>query len=97
MRNTPYYNEQNKKWVFPNHPDLEAKANTRNQNLDADSDDNMDYEPEEEGTMQSAALNTVAQANAPDITEMSKTLQASAPSDLGSVNAAPKSYDDLPF
>lgn len=99
MRNTPYYNEQTKKWVFPNHPDLETKANTRTQNLDADSDESMDYEPEEEtSNYAKAAVDTVANANAPDITEMSKTVQTSTSSDLGSVNVAPKgSYDDLPF
>ena len=34
----PYWDDSdsnNKHWVFPNHPDIEAKANTRDMNLDA--------------------------------------------------------------
>lgn len=37
--NNPYWDDSdpnNKKWVFPGHPELEEKANTRNRNLDAD-------------------------------------------------------------
>lgn len=37
--NNPYWDDtdpQNKRWVFPNHPDLEAKANTRDMDLSAD-------------------------------------------------------------
>lgn len=36
--NTPYWNDtdpKNKHWVFPNHPELQEKANTRDLNLDA--------------------------------------------------------------
>jgi len=36
----PYWDDSdqnNKKWVFPGRPDLEEKANTRDQNLDADT------------------------------------------------------------
>ena len=36
----PYWDDSdpnNKKWIFPNRPDLEEKANQRDQNLDADS------------------------------------------------------------
>ena len=37
----PYWDDtdaNNKRWIFPNRPDLEAKANTRTRNLDADEE-----------------------------------------------------------
>jgi len=110
MRNTPYYNEQAKRWIFPNHPDLEEVANTKNRNLDADSSDQVDL-PDDDG-FATAANSVISQANAVDITDMStKALVDSQPSNLGSVNlgapatannnvAAPAksgAYDDLPF
>lgn len=45
--NSPYWDDTdstNKRWVFPNNPELETKANTRSQNLDADSDQNSSFE-----------------------------------------------------
>jgi len=38
---SPYWEDtdaQNKHWVFPGHPDLEVRANTRTQNLDSDEE-----------------------------------------------------------
>ena len=101
MRNTPFYDEEAKKWIFPNHPDLEAAANTRNQNLD--STEEMDI-PDDEGGYVGAATTVVNQANSPDITEMSTSAPTQQPSfNHGSVNlGAPVTnnagaYDDLPF
>ena len=40
--NNPYWDDtdsNNKHWVFPNNPELEALANTRTRNLDADNED----------------------------------------------------------
>jgi len=100
MRNTPYYDEEVKKWVFPNHPDLEEAANTKNRNLDADQTDQFDA-PDEEGYV-AAATSVVSQKNTPDITDMSSTVAPpTANNNLGAVNVgAPAStgaYDDLPF
>lgn len=101
MRNTPYYDEEGKKWIFPNHPDLETAANTRTQNLDATEDVDL---PDEDGYV-GAATTVVSQKNSLDITEMStaaptqnpafnhgaETLGVSQPSKGGDA------YDDLPF
>lgn len=105
MRNTPFYDEEIKKWIFPNHPDLEVAANTRNQNLDADDNNGM-AEPDEEG-MVSAAASVVSQANVADITEMSIKAPVNKQSNhgsesLGSPATQPQAqnaggYDDLPF
>ena len=48
--NMPYWDDSdqnNKHWVFPNHPDLQEAANTRTANLDADED----YSEADEDTM----------------------------------------------
>lgn len=101
MRNTPYYDEDAKKWVFPNHPDLEAAANTRTQNLDADTEDEVMID--EDGGYVGAAISTVMNQGT-DITELS----TSAPipefkHDSVSMGAStnqsstPSKYDDLPF
>jgi hypothetical protein len=104
MRNTPYYDEEAKKWVFPNHADLEEAANTKNKNLDADSTDQYDL-PDDDGYV-SAATNVVNQSSQPDITQMSSAAPTNnAPSNLGALdlstptNTTQKSgaYDDLPF
>jgi hypothetical protein len=106
-RNTPYYNEEEKKWVFPNHPDLEAAANTRNQNLDATDEMNV---PDEEGYV--SAVNTVMNQQSPDITQMSTaapSTNAPTPQSMGAVQigtptqqvaqqpVAADPYGDLPF
>lgn len=103
MRNTPYYDEDVKKWIFPNHPDLEVAANTRTQNLDATADE-MDI-PDEEGYV--SAVNTVInQSNTADITQMSSaapTAQRTPTNNLGAETlGAPlvstnDPYVDLPF
>lgn len=105
MRNTPYYNEQTKRWIFPNHPDLETAANTRNKNFDADSDQ-IDL-PDDDGYA-NAASSVISNANSMDITDMSTKTLIEQPSNLGSVDlgASPNNieastnsgaYNDLPF
>lgn len=100
MRNTPYYDEEAKKWVFPNHPDLEIAANTRTQSFDADDSVNV---PDEEGYVN--AVNTVVnQASAVDITQVSTAPPSQTPptpQQMGAVSlgltATADPYKDLPF
>lgn len=100
LRNTPYYDEELKKWVFPNHPDLEEVANTKNRNLDADQSEQYDL-PDEEGYVGAATSVVTQQNNVADITQMSTAAPAETKSNLGAVDVgAPASsgaYDDLPF
>lgn len=100
--NAPFYDEtdpNNKHWVFPNHPELEAEANRRDENLDAD-----DYNVDEENEYASAATSVVTNNNTqkPDISTI--TDKDVKPFNHGSVsiNASAGSvkqeqYDDLPF
>jgi hypothetical protein len=105
MRNTPYYDEEQKKWIFPNHPDFEAVANTRTQNLDASTEED-EVLIEEEGGYIGAAHSVVAGNNL-DITEMSTETPKGEAFNHGSVSlgapetksepASAGAYDDLPF
>jgi len=105
MRNTPYYDEEVKRWVFPNHPELELAANTRNQNLDADDYGGM--EEHDENSMLSAATSVITQSNAVDISEMSKHAPKNesfndGSETIGVAKNQPQAqnaggYDDLPF
>ncbi len=107
MRNTPYYDEEAKKWIIPNHPDLETAANTRTQNLDASDEEGAQ---DEEGYV-AAANSVVNQTNTPDILQASTAAPTTQPAptfnhaseNLGATaptptaNAAAQVYDDLPF
>jgi len=79
----PYWddtNSSNKHWVFPGRPDLEEKANTRNQNLDADAEEtttftyasDVDDEP-------SVTINNITESKVgtfkDDSVEMGKTIK----------------------
>lgn len=108
--NAPYFDEsdpQNKRWVFPNHPELEAEANRRDENLEADDED-RGYD--EESDYASAAANVVSNSGKADITNISdgdvkpfnhgSVNIASTPTASPATSGAPakqEEYDDLPF
>ena len=61
----PYWDDSDqddKKWRFPGRPDLEEKANTRNQNLDAD-DDNENIEQASDLSNNAVTINNVTEKN----------------------------------
>jgi hypothetical protein len=111
MRNTPYYDEEMKKWIFPNHPDLEEKANTRDRNLD--SDDSDEYTDDSDDVMtpnltNQMSSNVAAQylsnqsndiSNLKTSGEMPSFNHKSVDLSSGSQNTSSKTtaYDDLPF
>lgn len=102
--NAPYFDmtdSNNKRWVFPNHLDLELAANTRTQNLDApDEYDSYD----DEGTS-SAATSVVNDTYKTDITTITdqdvKKFNHDSQQLAGSVSEPVESsdseYGDLPF
>jgi hypothetical protein len=95
--NTPYYDKDQKKYIYPGHPDLEAAANTKSQNLDADDEDYSMYEdadPEDmatQGGLIGAVGQVFSQSNAPDITKMSTTIQEVKTFDHGASEIVPQS------
>jgi hypothetical protein len=104
--NSPYWDDSdsnNKKWVFPNHPDLEAAANTRDDKLDADDDyDNID-ESDEYVSAATTAVNDSYKKDITNITDADVTTFKHGSVDVAasiqnSTSKQPvESYDDLPF
>lgn len=107
--NSPYWDDSdsnNKKWVFPNHPELEEIANRRDDKLDAENEyDNYD----EDNEYANAASNAVGNSYKTDITNITdddvKTFNHGSV-DVGVKNPTTatadqqkpvESYDDLPF
>ena len=109
----PYWDDidqNNKHWVFPGRPDLEEAANTRNRNLDADSEEDFEQasDLDEEyprvtisniteskvGTYQDDVVNVGAAA----LAATPNTVQSPEPQSSAS-DGAPGSgdYEDLPF
>jgi hypothetical protein len=69
----PYWDDsdpKNKKWVYPdpNDKELEVKANTRDQNLDATSESNF----EQASDLEENAVKTVMNSDQPKISDMSE-------------------------
>lgn len=110
--NAPYFDESdpnNKKWVFPNHPELEAEANRRDDNLEAGG--NEEYGYEEESEYANAAVSVATNSTKPDITNIGdgdvKPFNHGSVNIGGSTSTATASagqpakqdaaYDDLPF
>ncbi len=105
--NTPYWDDSdanNKHWVFPNHPELAEKANTRTRNLDADDSDNFEYASDlDEEEIPRVTINNITEANVgtfkDDASDMGKEVLSSVNTETNEVgNDAPSGdYDDLPF
>lgn len=98
--NAPYYDDtdgNNKRWVIPNHPDLEAEANRRDENLNAE-----DEYVDEDSDLAVAATTVVTNNNTPqrDITTITdndvKTFNHGSVN-VGSAPVKQEAYDDLPF
>lgn len=91
--NMPYWDDSdsnNKHWVFPNHPELEMIANTRNANLDADEDYGQ-YDEDADTTQKFDA--------GMDMSKTVSTQQATVNQPSLSINSNPDpdNYKDLPF
>jgi len=64
--NDPYWDDSdanNKHWVFPNHPELEAKANQRSRNLDSDNKDYSNFEQASDIANDGVTIGNVTQSD----------------------------------
>jgi hypothetical protein len=108
----PYWDDidqNNKHWVFPGRPDLEAAANTRTRNLDADSQDediemasDLDEEyprvtPSNITASNVGTFNDDAVDVGKSVLSASANAGAGAPEDSNSSTPSSDNYDDLPF
>jgi hypothetical protein len=109
----PYWDDTdqtNKKWVFPNRPDLEELANNRQRNLDADEDE--EFEQASDLDTEYVTLNNMTSAKvgtySDDVMDVGATVLAeTAPKvvhEAAGTQAQPTepeatddNYDDLPF
>jgi hypothetical protein len=94
--NDPYWDDtdpSNKKWVFPNHPELEEAANTRNQNLEAD--DKPIQQPQSNVSINNVEPTDV-KADTDDATHMGNvpTTEATVANDTSDDDP---DFNDLPF
>lgn len=106
--NAPYFEDSdpnNKKWVFPNHPELEAEANRKDDNLEAE-DEQYGYEDENEYASAATTVVTNNNSEKKDITTItdndvnkfnhgSVNIGTSQP--MSTTTAGKEEYGDLPF
>jgi len=92
--NTPYWDETdptNKKWVFPNHPDLEAAANTRDNNY-ASAD--VVYDEESYST---ASYRNIEQISTGDVGQFNDDAMDAMTGKKPELTSGNSDLDDLPF
>lgn len=109
--NSPYWDDtdaNNKHWVFPNHPELLEKVNTRSRNLDADDNDNFEQasDLDEDDEYPRVTINNITESKVgeyeDDASDMGKEVihnneSQNIESDNSVDNEVPSEYDDLPF
>lgn len=112
----PYWDEtdpNNKRWVFPGHPDLEEAANTRTRNLDADENDEIEQASDlNDDEYPRVTISNITEANVGTYKDDAVDLTASNSLDDGDDNdndnnpdldesddtsVGGDNYDDLPF
>ena len=107
----PYWDDSdsnNKHWVFPNNPELEERANTRTQNLDADVEENFEYasdltdqEYSSVPIVNAAPVNVITHVDNTESVNTETLDKTSNKSEVADVNSnespTPTEYDDLPF
>jgi len=106
----PYWDDSdqnNKKWVFPNRPDLEELANNRQRNLDPDEEDSFEQASDLDVDEQYVSVNNMTSAkvgvykdDAMDLGATAITENAPKVSPVTEVQTpttTAENYDDLPF
>jgi glutaredoxin len=102
----PYWDDtdsNNKRWVFPNNPELETLANTRTRNLDADNNEGFEYASDVVDEEYSYVPVTVSQVNTPISNVETSVIPSTENADLHVIETEEdqektgNEYDDLPF
>jgi hypothetical protein len=110
--NDPYWDDSdqnNKRWIFPNNPELEAKANQRDRNLDANTNEYKNFEqasdvqnlPVETVNNDGVTISNVTKEDvgsfdnktSPKATDVTGDLDDSDQTDNSSDNTSDDSYD----
>jgi len=109
----PYWDDidqNNKHWVFPGRPDLEEAANTRNRNLDADSEEDFEQASDLDEEYPRVTISNITESKVgtyqDDVVNVGAAALAATPNTVQSPEPqqdvsddAPGSgdYEDLPF
>jgi len=102
----PYWDDtdaSNKHWVFPNRPDLEEAANTRNRNLDADAEEDFEQASDLDEEYPRVTINNITESKVgtynDNASDLGAEILANAPKVVDVVEEEPESdnYEDLPF
>lgn len=94
--NMPYWDDSdqnNKHWVFPNHPDLQEAANTRTANLDAE-DEYSDIDEESVPQTFNAGVDMSASIQTSEPQQAAPKISINEPTEP---NVDAGNYSDLPF
>lgn len=103
--NDPYYDEIDKKWLFPGNPELEKMANTRDRNLDSE---NKEFEQASDLYYSGVNINNVTEKDVGEFEDDSldissefkdkpKSTENNALSSKDDNSIDDDDYDDLPF
>ena len=100
----PYWDDTdatNKHWVFPNHPDLEEAANTRNRNLDADVEEDFEYASDVDEEYPRVTINNITESNVgvykDNASDLGAEILANKPKLEIEYESTKDDYEDLPF
>jgi hypothetical protein len=95
---SPYYDENIKRWIFPGHPELEEEANKRKDEYSTENSyaDHGDYDDDETSVSVTPSISTITEA------DVNKTKHVSVDVfgdfvEKPKSTTAPSEYDDLPF
>jgi glutaredoxin len=103
----PYWDDidqNNKHWVFPGRPDLEAAANTRTRNLDGDNEPDFEQASDLDEEYPRVTISNITEAkvgvyvdNAVNLGEAALAETAEEPEDISPDESPSSDYNDLPF
>jgi glutaredoxin len=101
----PYWDDidqNNKHWVFPGRPDLEAAANTRTRNLDADNDEAFEQASDLDEEYPRVTVSNITEANVGTFSDTAvdvgaAVLASEAEETTDEDQSSPDNFDDLPF
>jgi len=101
----PYWDDTdatNKHWVFPNRPDLEEAANTRNRNLDADTEEDFEQASDLDEEYPRVTINNITESKVgtynDNASDLGAEILANTPKAVEAEDEPEsENYDDLPF
>ena len=99
----PYWDDidqNNKHWVFPGRPDLEEAANTRNRNLDADSEEDFEQASDLDEEYPRVTISNITESKVgtyqDDVVNVGAAVLAATPNTVPTPEPESNTSDDVP-